>query len=99
MSSQIKYPLVLTDEETNRIQEILGEAGKRATAMRNMFDQTTEGMMLFMLALLALKIEYPKCFERLDRATTMIMEWVAAGEPEEPNEVAKRLKKRMGIDE
>jgi hypothetical protein len=87
----IKY----TPEEMERAVALIREATEAAVKFVHQFSSDTKGMMLFLVALAALKDRHEGIFDKTDKAAMLLLEWVGAGEPEDPAEVPPRMKQRL----
>jgi hypothetical protein len=84
-----------TDEECVRGLELAHEAEALSQKARDLFSDDTKGMLLFLLHLKMLQEAHAGLFAKTDKAVELVMEWVAAGEPEDPAQVPMRLRPRM----
>jgi hypothetical protein len=85
----------LSEEEEEKAGAIAQEAIDACNTIRNLFPPTTRGLMTLLLSLSILQKQLPGIFKHIDRAEGMIAQWIAAGEPDRPNEVMGRIRERL----
>ena len=89
----------LTPEEMQKADAIATEAIDACLAISKMFPATIRGMMAFTLTVAILQKEYPALFKNVEAATSLIGQWIYAGEPESPGDVMKRIVDRSMREE
>jgi hypothetical protein len=94
MSDDEKIRVPLTEKERDRAIGLMEEARMKVQAFRQTFTNDTKGMILFIVALYLIATTWPSQLEKATRAADLTAEWVAAGEPEDPAEVPKKLMER-----
>jgi hypothetical protein len=75
-------------------EAIVTEAIEKAIAIRKLFFSDARGMMICAYTLHIFLNEYPSLAKTIEKAPDMIGQWLAAGKPENLNEVPKILMKK-----
>ena len=86
------FTVRFTEEEKEKARFFDLDTQKMVNEVRNLFPDTTRGMMLFMAVLHVFNREFQGLSKQ--NSPLRVLEWIAAGEPEDLSNIYERLKER-----
>jgi hypothetical protein len=77
----VTFTIRLTEEERQKTRIFHAEALDKLTEVRGLFPDTTRGMLMFMYVMQIVREQWPGLAK--NDAPARVVEWIAAGEPED----------------
>jgi hypothetical protein len=89
---EMTFTIRLTEEERQKTRDFHAEALIKLTEVHGLFPDTTRGMLMFMYVMQIFREQWPGLAK--NDAPDRVVEWIAAGEPENLKGIPDTLLRR-----